>query len=517
LNGFELERKRTLALLLRLGDRLEQGPLRQVYCNRDIQHQNVRWIGFDMDYTLAVYHREAFDKLSHSMVVDRLVERFGYAADVADIPFRGDFAIRGLVGDRETGHMLKVDAHRRVERGLHGLTPLSEEELSHYRMRPPILASKRFYNMDTLFQLPEGYLFAAIIDLFEGRGETVDYGKLADDIRSSIDSIHGDGTLKKQIVADLAKYIRHDRKLGDTLHRFRSAGKKLFLMTNSYFAYTEAVMTYLMDGGPSDYANWRGYFDVIVTGASKPSFFDGNAPFLALSESGDVEGEERNAMKRGVCYQHGNLKDFERMIGAQADEILYVGDHIYGDILRSKRDSAWRTCMIVPEMEHELRVGREHAAQAKRWSALETELHTLADSLALGAELRLRYEEDADLLLHGMGSEVRAEVEEVLRASGRHTDQIRRRHREIVQEIRELEKAVEDAHHPIWGPLFKAGNENSSFGEQVENYSDLYTSRVTNFLAYSPTVEQRAPRSRMPHEYVMLANASDDVPSDPKG
>ncbi|MFT6629762.1 MAG: 5'-nucleotidase, partial [Flavobacteriales bacterium] len=62
-----------------------------------------------------------------------------------------------------------------------------------------------------------------------------------------------------------------------------------------------------------------------------------------------------------------------------------------------------------------------------------------------------------------------------------------------------------------------AGNENSSFGEQVENYSDLYTSRVTNFLAYSPTVEQRAPRSRMPHEYVMLANASDDVPSDPKG
>ena len=51
-----------------------------------------------------------------------------------------------------------------------------------------------------------------------------------------------------------------------------------------------------------------------------------------------------------------------------------------------------------------------------------------------------------------------------------------------------------------WGLLFKEGNENSRFGEQVEGYADLYTSRVSNFLAYSPMQYFRSPRAAMPHE-----------------
>src|SRR5207237_9293914 len=46
--------------------------------------------------------------------------------------------------------------------------------------------------------------------------------------------------------------------------------------------------------------------------------------------------------------------DLERGRGGAGDEILYVGDHIYGDILRSKKESAWRTAMIIQELEGEV-------------------------------------------------------------------------------------------------------------------------------------------------------------------
>lgn len=44
--------------------------------------------------------------------------------------------------------------------------------------------------------------------------------------------------------------------------------------------------------------------------------------------------------------------------------VLYVGDHIYADILRSKRSLGWRTCLIVPELSAELQaLGGEGCAE----------------------------------------------------------------------------------------------------------------------------------------------------------
>ena len=36
--------------------------------------------------------------------------------------------------------------------------------------------------------------------------------------------------------------------------------------------------------------------------------------------------------------------------------MLYIGDHIYGDILRSKKTLGWRTMLVVPELETELSI-----------------------------------------------------------------------------------------------------------------------------------------------------------------
>ena len=70
------------------------------------------------------------------------------------------------------------------------------------------------------------------------------------------------------------------------------------------------------------------------------------------------------------------------------------------------------------------------------------------------------------------------------------------------EEIERLELDIEHVFNPFWGPLFKAGNENSRLGEQVEDYACLYTSRVSNFLSYSPFYYFRSPREHLPHERV---------------
>ena len=56
-------------------------------------------------------------------------------------------------------------------------------------------------------------------------------------------------------------------------------------------------------------------------------------------------------------YQGGTYLDLHRMLGVQSGtEVLYVGDHIYGDILKSKKTLGWRTMLVVPELEPELHI-----------------------------------------------------------------------------------------------------------------------------------------------------------------
>lgn len=45
-----------------------------------------------------------------------------------------------------------------------------------------------------------------------------------------------------------------------------------------------------------------------------------------------------------------------QLIGAKGKDVLYIGDHIFGDILKSKKIRGWRTFLIVPELVQELHV-----------------------------------------------------------------------------------------------------------------------------------------------------------------
>lgn len=47
---------------------------------------------------------------------------------------------------------------------------------------------------------------------------------------------------------------------------------------------------------------------------------------------------------------------FTQLIGAKGKDVLYVGDHIFGDILKSKKTRGWRTFLVIRELENELHV-----------------------------------------------------------------------------------------------------------------------------------------------------------------
>ncbi|WP_164020163.1 HAD-IG family 5'-nucleotidase [Pyxidicoccus trucidator] len=482
---------------------------REVFVNRNLRMSSVELIGFDMDYTLAIYHMRRLEQLSFDMTLAKLVTEYGYPPVVGGLLYDHHFVMRGLAVDRLNGNILKMDRFGHVGRAYHGLRPLkSEVSRDLYRNKRVRLRNPQFAWNDTLFALPETCLFAGIIELLESLGQRVDYGKLYDDIREAIDTIHRDNSLKREVRKDLGRYVFLDPELGPALHKLRSGGKRLFLLTNSAWDYTDAVMGYLLDGQLAEYPSWRNYFDVVVTAAGKPGFFTDGRPFLELDASTE-EGRvicEATTLDRGKVYSGGNLARFEELTGYRGEHILYVGDHIYGDILKSKKSSLWRTCMVVQEIEDEITYTDSRQEEIGTLSQIEVVRERLDDEVnhhkTLLNTLERRLEREP------LTPQERTAADDLRKQTKAELDRMRRALKEANDIADTLEQDVEEGFNPYWGLLFKEGNENSRFGYQVEQYACLYTSRVSNFLHHSPMQYYRSPRDKMPHEQAGALSAA---------
>jgi HAD superfamily 5'-nucleotidase-like hydrolase len=472
-------------------------PERQVFVNRNLRLDRIEAVGFDMDYTLAIYQLRELEELAFAMTAARLVDHHHYPAALRAVRYDPSFVIRGLVVDKQHGNLFKMDRHNHVGRGYHGRRPIPDEALRRlYRGEKIRLSSPRFAWIDTLFALPEACLIAEAVELMERDGGEVDSVKLYDDVRESIDMVHRDGSLKALVMADLARYLVKDPELGAALHRLRSGGKRLFLLTNSMADYTDAVMRHVLDGLLPEYPSWRNYFDAVVTGAQKPAFFSERRPLLLLGADGQPAGEA-TTLERGRTYQGGDLIRLEELLGVGGERVLYVGDHIYGDILRSRKSSLWRTCLVVEELEREiswLTGHREALAELDRLEGLRVRLE---DAIASHRTALNQVERRLD---RPAAEDDRGALEGDRRRLKRELEALRRALRDAQARLEEVARALEAGVNATWGLTFKEGNENSRFGEQVEDYACLYTSRVSNLGFYSPVERFRSPRAAMPHE-----------------
>ncbi|MFO0556301.1 MAG: HAD-IG family 5'-nucleotidase [Polyangiaceae bacterium] len=470
---------------------------KRVFANRSLKLSQVDWIGFDMDYTLAIYRQEPMDRIAIAATVQKLIER-GYPKELGDLEYPLDFPIRGLLIDKKHGHILKMDRFKHVQKGYHGMRRLERDELrSLYQSKRIRPNSARYHWVDTLYALPEAALYAKIIDFFGGLGHPVDHSGLFTDIREAIDDAHRDGTILDIVEQDLPQYVEHDPLLAPTLHKLRSAGKRLFLLTNSRWPFTQKMMTYLLGDAMPEYPSFRHYFDVVIVSAAKPAFFQESRPLYVRQPNEELRPATL-PLERGALYEGGNLAELERALGTTGDRILYVGDHIYGDILRSKRESAWRTAMIIQEMEIEVSATERCRPEMDQVHELNGRREELEDQLRFYQQ---RFKDIARRIedAHAGARELPSLEAERTRVK-RTVERIRGHMRNIDAQVIELERAIDACFHPYWGSLMREADDRSSFGDQVEEYACLYTSRVSNLFAYSPLQHFRSARDRMPHE-----------------
>jgi len=87
--------------------------MQRVFVNRSMHLEKIKFFGFDMDYTLAVYKHQDFESFSFDMVKRRLID-MGYPSEINDLIYDPTFPVRGLWFDTEQGNLLKVDAYGNI-------------------------------------------------------------------------------------------------------------------------------------------------------------------------------------------------------------------------------------------------------------------------------------------------------------------------------------------------------------------------------------------------------------------
>ncbi|KAJ0925873.1 putative 5'-nucleotidase [Helianthus annuus] len=494
----------------------------QIFCNSAVNMNSIVAVGFDMDYTLAQYKPETFESLAYYGTVEKLVRNLGYPKELLEWSFDWTYMVRGLVLDKKRGNILKMDRHKYVKIAYHGFRLLSKDEkVATYgnTFIKDAFDGPDYAHIDTFFSLAESYLFAQLVDYKDNNpgqiSEVKDYSRIYADVRSAVDMCHRDGTLKEMVAKDPKKYINEDDTIIPMLKMLKSSGRTIFLVTNSLWDYTHVVMNFLIEArtinsSSSLSSNWLQYFDFVITGSAKPSFFhDKNHAnlFAVETESGKLintdngtplaqvggpaaELPDQIPNKHYKVFQGGNVSHLHKLLNVgSSSQVLYVGDHIYGDILRSKKALGWRTMFIVPELEKEARILSSSSETRKKLKLLRGERDKIEDQVH---HLKWSLEhEDMD------NSEKEKLIAKLELLEG-YRARVRAAHQEA-------QRSFHQQFHPVWGQIMKAGFQNSRFAHQVERFACLYTSQVGNLGLYSPNKYYRPVENFMVHESNVLS------------
>lgn len=489
-------------------ERAELPPAgRRIFCNRTLNLRGIEAIGFDMDYTLVHYHVHVWEQRAYEHLKRRLVAR-GFP--IEHLEFDPDVAALGLILDVTRGNLVKANRFGYVKRAAHGTRMMSfEDQRAAYERTIVDLAEPRWIFLNTLFSLSEACMFAQLVDLLdEGRLHVarqsspgvdpidptaegvMSYLQLYEVVRRSLDATHMEGELKSEIIAAPEQYVQLDPELPVALMDLRAAGKKLVIITNSEWHYTQAMMSYAFDRFLPEGQTWRALFDLVIVAGRKPAFFTEKMPaFEVLDEEGRLLPAQ-GKLQLGKAYLGGNARLVEASLGVPGESILFVGDHIFADVNVSKSVNRWRTCLVLRD--------------------LEAELDALESFKPVQRELTARMH-DKELLEHRY-SQMRLALQRIEGGyapapEGVSVGALRARMRELRAEMVALDERIGPLARQSgelvssrWGLFLRTGNDKSHLARQIERHADVYTSRVSNFLYSTPFVYLRSPRGSLPHD-----------------
>jgi 5'-nucleotidase len=469
------------------------GRQRGIFCNRTLNLRSIRAIGYDLDYTLIHYVTEAWERRAYEYLRDKLVQS-GWP--VAHLEFDPSLVIRGLVLDLELGNIVKPNRFGYVKRASHGTRPLDYRKQRRIYARTVVdLSEPRWVFLNTFFSLSEGSMYAELVDLVDERAipEVMGYADLYTRVKHSLDLTHVEGTLKAEIAEHPDRFVELDPETPLALLDQRHAGMKLLLISNSEWVYTHALMSHAFDRFLPDGMTFRDLFDVIIVAARKPEFFTQRAPlFEVVSEDGLLR--PALAIREGGVFLGGHAGLVESHLGKSGDDILYVGDHIWGDVKVSKSVLRWRTALIVRELEGEIAIEEATLVAEQQLAAMMRDKEQLEHAYCL---LTL----DAQRLRDGYGPQPSASKQEITQRMSQLSAEIAA----LDATIAPLAKASGELSNSRWGLIMRAGNDKSHLARQLERSADIYTSRVSNFLFETPFAYLRPPRGTLPHDPLPLA------------
>ena len=477
-------------------------PQRAVYCSRTLNMRAIQAIGYDMDYTLVHYDVDQWEGRAYQYGMQSLNE---LGVPVEGLRFDSNLVIRGLILDTDLGNIVKADRFGIVKRAMHGTRMLSPAEVrnSYGREIVSLRNESRWVFLNTLFSVSEAVMFAQLVERLDDgvipqQVCAASYSALYRLVSKALFLAHVEGKLKAEIVQDPARFIQLDPELAQALLDQRAAGKSLLLITNSDLQYTEAVMSYAHDPYLPDGMKWRDMFDYVIINARKPDFFKGTQ---GLYEVVTPDGLMRPAfsLRRGGIYCGGSARLVEQALEMSGDDILYVGDHIYSDAARRFLNLSWRTCLIIRELEEEIEAfaaGREHRAALQEALEKKDLVGDAFNNLRLGRQRSL------------VGAQAISAHVDVPKVKASDEQRVNEALAQLLAVMERLDDQIGPAierdgadFNSRWGYLSRAGvNDRSQLLRQIEKYADIYTSRVSNFLRYSPFVYFRSPTQSMAHD-----------------
>jgi len=150
-------------------------------------------------------------------------------------------------------------------------------------------------------------------------------------------------------------------------------------------------------------------------------------------------------------YNGGNLRIFKKLTntGATSGEVLYIGDNINHDIIKSKDSKVfWRTCLIVKELDREIIA----------WKKGKKEYQNMVEQEFQRAKA-----------YQGLDSSCFVEEEST---------------KALKLDVKNSFTIFDEVFNPYFGSLFRSGPSESNFSTQVTRYADLYAADHLHFLNY---------------------------------
>ncbi|HXH76170.1 MAG TPA: HAD-IG family 5'-nucleotidase [Bacteriovoracaceae bacterium] len=453
-----------------------------IYVNRTLNMKQIAAIGFDMDYTLVRYDSQAFEEMTYKEIKKKLLELKNYPAVINDLKFQFNLAIRGLVIDKPFGNVLKLSTYSKVKHAYHGMKDMDfkSQQKIYQGLTIDLNDSDRFAIVDTTFSVAYCVLYMQIVELKDAYPELAfpDYKTIETDLLEALDVSHRDGSLKTLVKKGVKKFIVQDPEAVAALERFKQHGKKLWVITNSDYEYSKLLLDYAINPFLKEHKDWSELFNLVITLASKPKFFTDKLPLLLIDPSTGLMKNHHGPIIDGI-YQGGCAQAIQKHSGLSGEQILYLGDHIYGDVLSIKKTCNWRTALVIEELIQERNALAETALITEQINTFMAE--------------KIDYEMKLDALFDREIEKGKRPDKEKLQV---HFQKIEK----VDKKIGKLIRSHTQYFNPHWGETMRAGVEPSRLAGQIEKYACIYMAKISDFLDYSPRTYFRPKKKTLAHE-----------------